>query len=94
MSGTIYFYISSVSSNMEIKKQQQRIDMVLESKKIPFIAIDIAASDEEKQKMRELAGNPSALPPQLCNGNEYCGDYNAFDDALEGDTLEEFLKLK
>ena len=35
--------------------------------------IDVAASEEAKQKMRELSGNPKALPPQIFNGDTYCG---------------------
>ena len=35
--------------------------------------IDVAASEETKQKMRELSGNPKALPPQIFNGDTYCG---------------------
>ena len=47
--------------------------MILESKKIPFQSVDIAVQSEEKDKMREIVGNPKALPPQVCNGNNYCG---------------------
>ncbi len=35
--------------------------------------MDIASSEEVKNQMRELSGDPKALPPQLCNGDEYCG---------------------
>ena len=58
---------------MQIKKHQQRIEMVLEGKKIPFRKIDIAASEEDKSTMRDLAGNPTAIPPQIFNGQVYCG---------------------
>ncbi len=47
--------------------------MILDGKKIPYDKIDIAASEDEKKKMRDLAGNPKALPPQLCNDDNYCG---------------------
>ena len=57
----------------QIKKQQQKIDMTLTSKKIEFEKVDVAASEDAKKKMREIAGNPTALPPQLCNGDQYCG---------------------
>ena len=38
-----------------------------------MIYIDVAASEEEKKKMRDIAGNPKAIPPQICNGDQYCG---------------------
>ena len=47
--------------------------MILSSKKIEVEYIDVAASDDAKQKMRELSGNPKALPPQIFNDDQYCG---------------------
>lgn len=92
MSELTYFY-SSVSSNLEIKKQQQRIEMILDSKKIPYTKVDIAADEEAKKRMREIAGNDRAIPPQLANGSQYCGSYDDFDYANEMEQLHEFLKL-
>ncbi|KAM9339121.1 SH3 domain-binding glutamic acid-rich-like protein 3 [Symphorus nematophorus] len=90
---TIKVFYTSVSSNLEIKKQQQRISFVLESKKIAFDLVDISVCDSAKALMRETAGNPTALPPQICNGDVYCGDFTAFENAVENDELETFLKL-
>ena len=47
--------------------------MILDGKKIPYNKLDIAADDKLKQKMRDIVGDPSAVPPQLCNGDKYCG---------------------
>jgi hypothetical protein len=47
--------------------------MILESKKIPFTKVDVAADSEAKQKMRSIIGDDKALPPQLINGDTYCG---------------------
>lgn len=92
MSEITLFY-SSVSSNLEIKKQQQKIEMVLEGKKIPFNKVDIAADTAERSRMRHIAQNDRALPPQLANGDKYCGGYEAFDEAVEFENLETFLHL-
>ena len=54
-------------------KQQQRIQFILESKKIIAEYVDIAASQEAKEKMRQLMGDPKAIPPQIFNGDQYCG---------------------
>ena len=56
-------------THTQIKKNQQKIEMILESKKIPFQKLDIAADETLKTKMREIAGDPKALPPQLANGD-------------------------
>ena len=47
--------------------------MILESKKIPFERYDISANSDFKDRMRKLANNPTALAPQLANGDDYCG---------------------
>lgn len=96
MADRIIYYYSSVSSNLELKKHQQKIEMILDSKKIEYEKVDIAGSGNEdaKQKMRDVMGDPRGLPPQLTKGNTYLGGYEEFEDAVEREELEEFLKLK
>ena len=57
----------------KVKKHQQKIEMVLGSKKIAFETIDISSDEDAKNRMRELSGDPKALSPQICNGDQYCG---------------------
>ena len=89
---TITVYVSTVSSNMELKKQQQKIKMVLDGKKIDYVIADIATFPDLKTKMKEIAGE-KATAPQIAKDDVYLGDYNAFDEAVEGESLMEFLKL-
>ncbi|KAL9905541.1 SH3 domain binding glutamate rich protein Sh3beta isoform 1-T2 [Glossina fuscipes fuscipes] len=98
-------YISGMSGNKEVKKRQQRVLMILDSKNIQYEVIDITEPGREADK--EFMQNKStsngatvsdpeprhALPPQLFNEEDYCGDYDAFDLANEIDTLEQFLKV-
>lgn len=60
---------------MQVKKQQQRIEMILGNnyKGTEVVYVDVAASEEDKKKMRDLIGNPKALPPQFFNEDTYCG---------------------
>ncbi|XP_071397460.1 SH3 domain-binding glutamic acid-rich-like protein 3 [Centroberyx affinis] len=88
----IVFY-SSVGGSLEMKNHQRKIFSILDSKKIPYKAVDIAQSTEDKEEMRRKTGNPKALPPQICNGDTYCGDYGAFENAVEMEEIETFLKL-
>ena len=46
--------------------------MVLDGHKIAYEAIDISTDEDAKQKMREFAGATSR-PPQIVNGDTYCG---------------------
>ena len=56
-----------------MKKQQQKMTMILDAKKIKYESVDVAASEDGKKKMREIVGSPTALPPQIANGDTYCG---------------------
>ncbi|XP_033932547.1 SH3 domain-binding glutamic acid-rich-like protein 3 [Pseudochaenichthys georgianus] len=87
-------FYTSVSGSKEIKKRQQQILDVLSSKKVEFEAIDISQDSNTKDEMRKMANDATALPPQICNGNEHCGNYEAFLEAIENEQLEAFLKLK
>ena len=53
--------------------------------------------DDQRDIMRASAkkkeGQRHALPPQIFNGEKYCGDYDDFDVANEDDELEEFLGI-
>lgn len=94
MADKIKFYFSSVSSNLEMKKQQQKIEMILDGKKIDYEKIDISTSEKLKNEMREIMGDPKGLPPQLAKGHQYLGGFDEFDAAVENEQLVEFLKLK
>ncbi|XP_075939699.1 SH3 domain-binding glutamic acid-rich-like protein 3 [Anarhichas minor] len=90
---SIIVYYTSVSSSKEIKKWQQQIFNVLSSKKIKHEAVDIAQDATVKDLMRKLVGDQTALPPQIFNGDNYCGDYKAFENAIEEEAVESFLKI-
>merc|ERR1711994_850295 len=84
---------------MGITNSQHRIIMILKSLGIPMDCVDISAPgmDDQRDLMRASAkkkeGQRHALPPQIFNGEKYCGDYDDFDAANEDDELEEFLGI-
>ncbi|KAM6915211.1 SH3 domain-binding glutamic acid-rich-like protein 3 [Xenentodon cancila] len=86
-------FLTSVSGSLELKKKQERVVSILTSKNIPFKPVDISQNSDDKDLMRKRAGNPTALPPQICNGDVYCGDFDAFENAIEMEELEKFLGL-
>ncbi|KAL1490353.1 hypothetical protein ABEB36_013064 [Hypothenemus hampei] len=98
-------YVSGMSGNKEVKKRQQRVLLILDSKNIKYEVLDIAEPNMEEAKdymqnnsklMGGTIGDPNPrhpLPPQIFNDDEYCGDYDAFDMANEVDEMEKFLKL-
>ncbi|KAK0155958.1 SH3 domain-binding glutamic acid-rich-like protein 3 [Merluccius polli] len=78
---------------MVVKSQQAEMMRILESKSIQFELIDISVDQEVRNEMRDKAGSPTAVPPQLCNDDQYCGNYEMFSEAVEADTVEQFLKM-
>uniref|UniRef100_A0A8C4ECA7 Uncharacterized protein n=1 Tax=Dicentrarchus labrax TaxID=13489 RepID=A0A8C4ECA7_DICLA len=73
MADMLQVFYTSVSSSLEIKKHQEKIFLILDGKKIQYKPVDISQNSEDKDLMRKIAGNPTALPPQICKGNVYCG---------------------
>ncbi|XP_077291949.1 SH3 domain binding glutamate rich protein Sh3beta [Arctopsyche grandis] len=99
-------YVSGISGNKEVKKRQQRVFMILESKNVPFVAVDITEPGKEDEKDFMQTNSTSLgctvsdtsprhpLPPQIFNDRDYCGDYDQFDLANEIDKLEQFLRVE
>lgn len=91
-------YLSGISGNKEVKKRQQRVLMILESKNVKYETIDITEPGKELEKefmqsKSTARDSKHPLPPQIFNEKEYCGDYEDFDLANETDELETFLKI-
>ncbi|XP_061040676.1 LOW QUALITY PROTEIN: SH3 domain-binding glutamic acid-rich-like protein 3 [Eubalaena glacialis] len=86
-------YSTSVTGSREIKSQQSEVTRILDGKRIQYQLVDISQDNALRDEMRALAGNPKATPPQIVNGDQYCGDYELFVEAVEQNTLQEFLKL-
>ncbi|KAG7266383.1 hypothetical protein CRUP_026043 [Coryphaenoides rupestris] len=89
----IKLYYTTVTASREVKSQQAEMMRILESKSIQFELIDISVGGEVRTEMRSKAGNPTAVPPQLFNDDQYCGNFEMFSEAVEADTVEQFLKM-
>ncbi len=88
-------YFSVGSTNKDIEERQRQIEKIFESKKIHYEVVDVTtAGDYEKQAMRQVCKDLRALPPQIANDGEYCGDFNMFEAAVQKDDLDDFLKLR
>lgn len=89
----IKIYYTTVTASREIKSQQAEVLRILESKSIQYELIDISLGGEIRDEMRAKSGNPKAIPPQLFNEDQYCGDYEMFSEAVEEDAVDQFLKM-
>ncbi|XP_022176866.1 SH3 domain-binding glutamic acid-rich protein homolog [Myzus persicae] len=92
-------YMSGISGNKEVKKRQQRVTMILDSKSISYDLVDITEPGKEDEKAymqtnsKTKDGSKNALPPQIFNDDVYCGDYDDFDTANELDELDKFFDI-
>ncbi|XP_067951107.1 adapter SH3BGRL-like [Watersipora subatra] len=93
----IRVFITSVSANTMLKKNQQTIIDTLTAKGIAYELVDISSDENEKLFMRENAkpkdGQANAMPPQIFSDTDYLGDYDAFYEALEDSNLDVFFHL-
>uniref|UniRef100_A0AAF5Q0F2 Glutaredoxin domain-containing protein n=1 Tax=Wuchereria bancrofti TaxID=6293 RepID=A0AAF5Q0F2_WUCBA len=96
---TLNVYIASITANTEVRKQVQKVLMVLDGLGVPFKAIDITLRGNEQYRdfMRQNALNERCdgvpLPPQFFVDDEYLGNYMDFEEAVEDNHLPEFLRL-
>ncbi|GCB77620.1 SH3 domain-binding glutamic acid-rich-like protein 3 [Scyliorhinus torazame] len=89
--GVIVYY-TSITSTYELDKKQLRIRNTLEAFNIPHKFLDLAADSSLLEEMRMKVGNPEAMVPQVFHDDKYCGDFAAFEEAMESETVEEFFK--
>ncbi|XP_068189817.1 SH3 domain-binding glutamic acid-rich-like protein 3 [Antennarius striatus] len=89
----IKLYYTTVTASRTVKSQQAEIIRILDSKSIQYKLVDISLGTELRDEMRDKAGDHSAVPPQLFNEDQYCGNYEMFSEAVEAESVEQFLKL-
>lgn len=93
-------YISQISSSNEIKKRQQRVQMILSSLNIDHEVVDVTEPGHEKARehlssvCKKRNSETVASPPQFFNDDTYCGDYDDFYKANDEDEVHTFLHLK
>uniref|UniRef100_A0A8C3RR93 Uncharacterized protein n=1 Tax=Chelydra serpentina TaxID=8475 RepID=A0A8C3RR93_CHESE len=56
-----------------VKQKQAEVTRILDINKTKYELIDVSISEHLLQEMRAKAGNPNAVPPQIFNGDDYCG---------------------
>ncbi|XP_035872454.1 SH3 domain-binding glutamic acid-rich-like protein 3 isoform X2 [Phyllostomus discolor] len=78
----------------KVKQRQEDVIRILDAYKINYELIDISISLKKLQQMRRKVSSPKALPPQIFNDQEYCGDFEMFHKAKENKEILKFLKLE
>ncbi|XP_053302731.1 SH3 domain-binding glutamic acid-rich-like protein 3 [Pleuronectes platessa] len=87
----VKLYYTTVTASRKVKSEQADVIRILDSKSIKYELIDISVGGELREEMRSKAGDPAVGPPQLFNEDQYCGNYEMLLEAVEADTVEQFL---
>ncbi|KAF7721279.1 SH3 domain binding glutamic acid-rich protein-like [Apophysomyces ossiformis] len=93
----VQIYISTVSGNPVIKKNQDHIQQLLKSNGVHFELLDVAASEAALQHMKRCNNNGSSEGrakelPQIFVGGEYRGQYEDVIRAIEESTLATLIR--
>jgi hypothetical protein len=97
---SIKVFISNSAFSYEVRKKQLHILDILTALHIEHESIDVLdPRNDEQLKFMHSNSTPKKAgqkptPPQVFNGDTYCGDYDKFAESLEWDQLYEFLKLE
>lgn len=90
-------YISNATIYTSAKKNQQTVLWLLSGLKIEHEVVDVGdvILEDEKEFLNEHGQHNKqglVLTPQIFNDSELCGDFDAFQLALENEELFQFLK--
>ncbi|KAG2223379.1 hypothetical protein INT45_002874 [Circinella minor] len=91
-SSHVQVYVSSVSANASVKRNQEALQTVFTSKQIKFEVVDVAQSEPALQHMRRQNVGNTRILPQVFVGGEYRGPFDDAMYAIETNTLDNFLR--
>ncbi|XP_066496362.1 SH3 domain-binding glutamic acid-rich-like protein 3 [Tiliqua scincoides] len=90
---TIRVYYTSVTGSREVKKRQSEVLRILDGNSMKYELVDVSISESLLQEMRNKTGKSDAIPPQIFNGEQYCGGFEMLHEASENEEVRKFLKM-
>jgi len=92
MSPPIELFLTTIVSSPALRQRQEYIMRVLQVKKIPFTSYDMASNEDAKKLWRRKAPLSKQQLPGLLVGGMFPGGYDEFEEAVECDDLDTFLR--
>lgn len=89
----IQIFLTTIASQVVIRKRQEYILRILQTKKIPYTSYDLASDDDAKRLWRRKAPPDKQQLPGILVGGRFIGDFDAFEEAVETEGLVTFLRL-
>lgn len=86
--------MTTIASQPALRRRQEYILRILQVKKISYTAYDLASDEEAKRLWKRKAPTDKPEIPAILVGGKYPGTFEDFEDAVEHDELDIFLRLK
>ncbi|KAJ6519678.1 hypothetical protein C8R45DRAFT_791454, partial [Mycena sanguinolenta] len=90
----IEVFLTTIASQPTLRQRQEYILRTLQVKKIPFSSYDLASDETAKRLWRRKAPADKQQLPGILIGGKFPGPFQDFEDAVECDDLDNFLRLK
>ncbi|KZW01997.1 hypothetical protein EXIGLDRAFT_602222 [Exidia glandulosa HHB12029] len=90
----IQVFLTTIASQPALRQRQEYVLRILQVKKIPFTSYDLASDEDAKKLWRRKAPLDKQQLPGIIVGGRFPGTFSEFEDAVEHDELDIFLRLK
>ncbi|KAF5356176.1 hypothetical protein D9756_004090 [Leucocoprinus leucothites] len=86
-------FLTTIASQPALRQRQEYLLRILQVKKIPFTSYDLASDEEAKRIWRRKAPADKQQLPGILVGGTFPGTFQDFEEAVEYDELDRFLRL-
>ncbi|KAK7059110.1 hypothetical protein VNI00_001735 [Paramarasmius palmivorus] len=90
----IQIFLTTIASQPALRQRQEYLLRILQVKKIPFTSYDLASDETAKRLWKRKAPTDKQQLPGILVGGQFPGTFTDFEQSVEFDELDQFLRLK
>ncbi|KAL0578600.1 hypothetical protein V5O48_003391 [Marasmius crinis-equi] len=90
----IQIFLTTIASQPALRQRQEYLLRILQVKKIPFTSYDLASDEQAKRLWKRKTPLDKQQLPGILVGGKFPGTFSDFEEAVEFDELDKFLRLK
>ncbi|ESK98053.1 thioredoxin domain-containing protein [Moniliophthora roreri MCA 2997] len=90
----IQVFLTTIASQPALRQRQEYLLRILQVKKIPFTSYDLASDETAKRLWKRKAPLDKQQLPGILVGGKFPGTFTDFEESVEFDELDKFLRLK
>ncbi|KAI0348519.1 hypothetical protein BDW22DRAFT_1350751 [Trametopsis cervina] len=90
----VQLFLTTVAAQVTVRQRQDYLLRILQVKKIPFTSYDLASDEAAKSLWRRKAPRDKQQLPGILVGGEFPGTFDQFEEAVEFNELDIFLRRK